>query len=374
MPDISEKIVAGLPVPETGNKLFHFSGSTLQGKKAPAGFAVSVTSTGTRSFVLFYRHDGKAYLPTLGRWDGNDGGGTLSVKEAIIAADALARDIKSGRRDDPRPDRTRRVEEKAKPVNLTISGLLDIWFTRYVEGQLRSATLIKQTVDRLVKPAIGDIGIYDLKRSMIAKLLDDIADNHGEVMANRTLAYVRKAFSWYEVRGHDDNFRSPIVRGMQRSEHARDRILTDDEIRALWKVTGDTTKPFEPMLRFILLTACRRMEAAAITRSEVKHSVWTIPASRYKTKTETVLPLSQAAQDILASMPRVRNVDYIFTRRTRPLGGFSQLKTGIDERCGFSDWTIHDLRRTARSLMSRAGVPTDYAERALGHLVPGIRA
>jgi integrase len=209
---------------------------------------------------------------------------------------------------------------------------------------------------------------------MIAKLLDDIADNHGEVMANRTLAYVRKAFSWYEVRGHDDNFRSPIVRGMQRSEHARDRILTDDEIRALWKVTGDTTKPFEPMLRFILLTACRRMEAAAITRSEVKHSVWTIPASRYKTKTETVLPLSQAAQDILASMPRVRNVDYIFTRRTRPLGGFSQLKTGIDERCGFSDWTIHDLRRTARSLMSRAGVPTDYAERALGHLVPGIRA
>jgi integrase len=316
MPDISEKIVAGLPVPETGNKLFHFSGSTLQGKKAPAGFAVSVTSTGTRSFVLFYRHDGKAYLPTLGRWDGNDGGGTLSVKEAIIAADALARDIKSGRRDDPRPDRTRRVEEKAKPVNLTISGLLDIWFTRYVEGQLRSATLIKQTVDRLVKPAIGDIGIYDLKRSMIAKLLDDIADNHGEVMANRTLAYVRKAFSWYEVRGHDDNFRSPIVRGMQRSEHARDRILTDDEIRALWKVTGDTTKPFEPMLRFILLTACRRMEAAAITRSEVKHSVWTIPASRYKTKTETVLPLSQAAQDILASMPRVRNVDYIFTRRT----------------------------------------------------------
>jgi integrase len=240
---------------------------------------------------------------------------------------------------------------------------------------LRSEKLIRQAINRLVKPKIGDRGIYELKRSMVSRMLDEIADENGEVMADRTLSYVRKAFNWYEVHGHDDDFRSPVVRGMQRtkaSEHVRARILTDDEIRAFWKVTSDTTKPFEPMLRFILLTACRRMEAAAMTRSEVKDSVWTIPASRSKTKVETVLPLSRAAQDILASMTKGRT-DYIFTRRTRPLGGFSQLKSKIDERCGFSDWTIHDLRRTARSLMSRAGVPSDYAERALGHLIPGVR-
>jgi integrase len=127
------------------------------------------------------------------------------------------------------------------------------------------------------------------------------------------------------------------------------------------------------MLRFILLSACRRMEAAAMTYSEVVDGVWTIPAARSKTKVETVLQLSQAARDVLASMPKVKGVEYIFSRRTRPLGGFSQLKTKFDERCGFGDWTIHDLRRTARSLMSRAGVSPDHAERCLGHLIPGVR-
>src|SRR5258705_13294119 len=89
MPAISEKIVANLPLPASGNKLHYFSGATLQGKKAPSGFAVRCTAGGTKSFALFNRVNGKPYLPTLGRWVGNDGGGTLTVRDAIIAADKL---------------------------------------------------------------------------------------------------------------------------------------------------------------------------------------------------------------------------------------------------------------------------------------------
>src|SRR2546421_9263172 len=109
MQTISEKIVAGLPTPATGNKLHYFSGATLQGKKAPSGFGVRVTSAGTKSFVLFHRADGRKHLETLGRWDENAKGGTLTVRDAIIKADKLAKDIKLGRRKDARPERTRRA-------------------------------------------------------------------------------------------------------------------------------------------------------------------------------------------------------------------------------------------------------------------------
>jgi integrase len=66
--------------------------------------------------------------------------------------------------------------------------------------------------------------------------------------------------------------------------------------------------------------------------------------------------------------------EFIFSLNARtPIGAFTQNKAKIDAASGVSGWTIHDLRRTARSLMSRAGVPSDHAERCLGHVIPGVR-
>jgi hypothetical protein len=127
MQAISEKVVAGLPAPATGNKLHYFSGATLQGKKAPAGFAVRVTSAGTKAFVWFHRVAGKPHWETLGRWDGNDGGGDLTVRDAIIKcadrAKAIAKGVdKKGNDVDPRPERTRRLQDGGKPDGLKIGG------------------------------------------------------------------------------------------------------------------------------------------------------------------------------------------------------------------------------------------------------------
>jgi hypothetical protein len=119
---ISEKIVGSIDTPAKGNKVHFFSGATLQGKKAPAGFGVRVTAGGTKSFVLFHMVAGRKYLETLGRWDENEQGGTLTVRDAIIRADKLAKDLKNGRRDDPRPERTRRLEDGDNPEGLKIGG------------------------------------------------------------------------------------------------------------------------------------------------------------------------------------------------------------------------------------------------------------
>jgi integrase len=96
-----------------------------------------------------------------------------------------------------------------------------------------------------------------------------------------------------------DDFRSPIVKGMGRgSAQARSRILSDDELRAIWTTTGDYPV-FGPLLRFILLTATRRYEAGHMPWSELHDREWIIPAARYKTKIDHVIPLSQMALSVL---------------------------------------------------------------------------
>jgi integrase len=220
--------------------------------------------------------------------------------------------------------------------------------------------------DRLVRRRIGDRSIYELRRADMVKLLDVIEDNQGPVMADRMLSYLARAFRWQQVR--DEDFISPIISGMSRTkakELARERVLTDDELRAIWKATEQGK--FGALIHFLLLTAARRSEAAEMTRSELDGATWTLPASRNKTKTELVRPLSKAALAILTALPG--NGGYVF----KPMTGFTARKAKLDSASGVTDWTIHDLRRTARSLMSRAGVPSDHAEMCLGHILTGVR-
>lgn len=388
MPAISEKIVAALPTPPKGNKLHYFSGASLQGRKAPSGFAVRVTAAGTKSFVLFHRVNGKPYLPTLGRWDENAGGGTLTVRDAIVKADKLAKDIKNGRQDDPRPERTRRLQEGDRVKGETVSGLLDKFVERYAkkEAKLRTADQIEATFDRLVKPKIGKIGIYALRRSDVVKMLDEIEDENGPVMADRVLATVRKAFNWHATR--DDDFRPPIVKGMARTkpkERAAKRVLADDEIRNLWTAleTVDAPDCYPAFVKTLLLTATRRNESADMHTSELDGDVWLIPGARYKTKLDHVVPLSAMAREAIGDVPKKPRFIFSTTNGTKAFSGFSKAKHELDkaiadirEREGrdpIANWTLHDLRRTARSLMSRAKVTTDHAERALGHVMGGVR-
>ncbi len=393
MQQISEKIVKGLPTPAKGNKVHFFSGASLQGKKAPAGFGVRVTAGGTKSFVLFHRADGDKYLETLGRWDENDQGGTLTVRDAIVKADKLAKDIKNGRREDPRPERTRRLQDGNKPADGNVSGLLDTYIARYLKaGQLRSAGMIEAQLERLVKPRIGKMGIYELKRSHVSRMLDEIADDHGPRMADLVLAYVRKAFNWYEVNGHDDDFKSPIVRGMARlkpSDRERERVLADDEIRDVWSALDGIIEPacFPAYVRTLLLTATRRTEAADMSTTELEGELWTIPKERYKTGRDHVIPLSARARELIASAApakSAKNAHFVFstTGGAKAFSGFSKAKADLDKkiaelreregRPAMQQWQFHDLRRTARTLLARAGVRDDIAERCLGHVIKGV--
>lgn len=124
-------------------------------------------------------------------------------------------------------------------------------------------------------------------------------------MADRVLAAVRKLFNWVATR--DDDFRSPIVKGMSRRKPSeRKRSLDDDEIKEVWAAC-DATKPpiYGLLVRFLLLTGQRREEVAAARWKEISGDTWIIPAERYKMKIPNVVPLSKAAQAVVAGLPRI---------------------------------------------------------------------
>jgi integrase len=123
------------------------------------------------------------------------------------------------------------------------------------------------------------------------------------------------------------------------------------------------------MIRFILLTGARRNEAAQLNRREIDGSLWTLPAARNKVGVELPRPLSEAAQ------AQLQGEGFIFSTDggRKPIAAFAQFKAGLDGRSGVTGWTIHDARRSARTLMSRAGIPGEVCERMLGHVLPGVQ-
>jgi integrase len=200
-------------------------------------------------------------------------------------------------------------------------------------------------------------------------MLDRIEDHNGPRAADVALAVLRRIMRWHATR--DDEFITPVVPGMTRQngkDHRRTRILTDDELRAVWQATEDNTA-FSALVRFLLLTSARRNEAAGMRWDEVDaDGIWTLPASRSKTKAEVVRPLSKVALALVEQMPQIDGCPFVFTSTARsPIVQFSGPKRKLDAASGIHGWRLHDLRRTARSLLPRAGVHSDIAERCLGH-------
>jgi integrase len=176
-----------------------------------------------------------------------------------------------------------------------------------------------------------------------------------------------------------DDFSSPVVRGMGRYDskaRERSRVLTDEELVKIWKATepNEMAQPFHALVRFLLLTGARRNEARCLPWKEIDGSLWTLPAARNKVKVDLTRPLSKAAQALLQGLPRIDGGVLVFSGDGRRPMSLAKPKAVFDAVCGVSGWTLHDARRTSRTLMSRAGVNADIAERALGHSIGGVRA
>ena len=202
---LNEETVKRLPVPTKGNRVTYFAGAVIQGAKAPRGFGVRVTAAGARAFVLNYRLRGREHRYTIGAWP------DWSALKAVRQARELRQRIDRG--ENPVEDRT------PSPAMANVASILDDFVARHVRNKnqpLRSADEYESAFNRLVKPRIGKLSVYEVRRSHINEMLDEIEDENGLVMADRTLAYLRKAFNWYAAR--DDQFNVPV-----RARHGEDK-------------------------------------------------------------------------------------------------------------------------------------------------------
>jgi integrase len=338
------------------------------------GFGVMVTPSGARSYVVQYRQHGVSRRLTL-KAD------SLSLVQARKEARKHQGDIERGI--DPVVEERKEKERAEAAKEGTLAHVVDDYVKRE-KSKIRTMPERERIFRQSIIPVLGSYQLPDIGRSDITKMLDKIEDDSrrhprgrklgGAVAATKALAVLSALFSWYSAR--HDTFRSPIVRGMARTrahERARERTLSDDEIAMLLRTVGAKNDAFSALIEFLLLTGCRRGEAANMQWSEIDGDAWTIPGRRTKIKKDVLIPLSRAARDVLARIPKIAGCPWVFsTNGRKPVTDFVGPKVRLDKATGLKDWRLHDLRRTARTLLSRAGVAPDVAERCLGHVVGGI--
>jgi integrase len=252
---------------------------------------------------------------------------------------------------------------------------------------------MKRILMRDVVPKWKGRPLADITRRDARALLDEI-EGRAPTQRNRVLEVLRVFAKWAAER---DIIPADFTSGVKKNpEQARERALTDDEVRAFWMAAGQLGWPFGDILKLLLLTGSRKSEIGEAHWNEISvdDKLMEIPASRTKQARPHVIPLSPAALAIIVTLKKVGETpDLVFTTNAKtPVSGFSKAKLQMDiamevalrdamtdeqsramPEAALAPWVIHDLRRTVRSNLSKLGVFSDVAERILGHAIPGVR-
>ena len=339
------------------------------------GLYLIIQSTGAKSWAYRYRVAGKSRKLTLGTFP------IIDVAKARSLCSAAALKTKAG--GDPAVEhrhalaaddnfeRVARlfVERYARPKNRT-------W-----EQTARWLGLAPGEGGELVSIGKGAVAKWGsrklgtIRQADVIHLLDGLVDRGNPISANRTLAALRKLFNWAEGRyGLSGNPCDKVE--MPGTETARDRVLTDDELAAVWQAAEEQGGHFGAVVKLLILTGQRRNEVAGMEWRELDlpAKLWKLPRGRVKNDNGHEVPLSTQAVAIIESVPRLSGRQLLFTTTgDTPVSGFSKAKVEIDEASGVEDWTLHDIRRTVASGMARLGVSLPVIEKILNHTSGSFR-
>lgn len=258
------------------------------------------------------------------------------------------------------------------------------WYLgKFVDGQRLTADRIKVTLTKLY-PQWEHRAFESITRPQVIDLLDTIAKERGPRAADITLVALRRVMGKHAVRSAT-GYASPIVEGMAHIENpkqrARKRFLDDREIRWLWQACG-TLGTFGALCKMCLLTAQRRGKIANMQFDHIdEQGVWAVPKDDEREKgTGERLLLPPLAKQIIAEQQKLRTCAYVFPSSAKTgFSAFGKSKQELDDAMAalgdgvkIPHWIIHDLRRSARTLMSRVGVISRVAEKVMGHSTPGV--
>ena len=333
--------------------------SEIWDNKLP-GFGVRITSKGTTSFVLLYRFEGKSRRFTLGRYP------ILSLATAREKAHEALVKVNAG--GDP-------ASEKRHTNNLSdtllFPELVDEFIEKYAKRQNKTWRETERILRRDFLPPWKNKRIDQITRADVNIILDAIIERGAPSGANHCFAMVRRVFNWAIERGLIE--KSPCT-GMKRptKDISRDRVLTDEELQAVWKTADQEAYPFGVITQLLILTGQRIGEVTTMRWQDIDlgEQLWNLEATRNKSGRAHIVPLTNSTVALIENIPYLHK-ELLFPAQKinadRPVSGISKFKSRLDEISQVFDWRIHDLRRTVATGMAKKQIPPHVVERILNH-------
>ncbi len=332
-------------------------------------FGCRIYPSGRKSFIVWYKYKGRKRIHTLGQYGKItlDTARTLAIKHLAKIADDF----------DP-------TEQKRKAKGAyTVSQAFDQYLERYAKKQNKNWKEKERIFINDVIPVIGNLPVHEVTKANIIKIIDRFIKRGSPIAANRSLAYIKNFFKWCLSR---DIIQISPADGIVKpsADVSRDRVLSMDEIKIIWKACEDIGYPYGVFVQFALITAQRRNEVITMKWKDIdfKNKVWHIPRENTKTNRGHDIPLSELALQILDNAKQSGKFVFTTTGKT-PYSGFSKGKKSLDRRINkningdIDHWRIHDLRRTTASHLARLGTTPHVVEKILNHssgVISGVAA
>ena len=312
------------------------------------GLAIRVNSNGSKTWSLTINRGGNRQRVTLGRYP------DLSLSEA----------------------RLRGSERKVSGPRT--GGSVEAVFAAYLDEikiSHRAWRDVEQVARLYMLPLMGRRHMDTITAADGVEMMDTVRRKSSDNRAAKAIAYLRPFFRWAAGRSIIPTNPWAVIVPPSNTTEARERVLTDRELAAVWNFAKADTYPFGPFLQLLILTAQRRAEVSDIEWAEIDHDrgLWSIPKARHKQKRGHEVLLTPMALEAIAPLPR--HCEWLFsTTRRSPISGFGKFKQRIDKVTGVENWRLHDLRRTAATRMAEMQVPRFTVSRVLGHSDTSITA
>lgn len=349
--NLTDLTVRGLKAPTSGQTTYWDDGLS--------GFGVRVSPGGTKTFTVMHSKDRRRV--TIGRYP------ILSLADARSIAKKLLAEVTLEKRTGRSP-------------SISLSKALELYLTTHCGKNNREST--RKETERLLHrhfaPMFKEGLLETVSTHDLARIIDGLLSTPGE--ANHAFAAIRGFLRWATRRRYISH--SPCE-GMRLPARAktRERVLTDEELTAVFRTARQVGYPFGTIVQVLILTAQRRGEIARLRWDYINEDecVIALPASVTKNNRAHVFPYGDMCAEVLSAIPKIDEV-YLFPARGNPeqtFSGWSKAKRSFDALCPIAPWTLHDLRRTAATNLAAFGTPPHVTERLLNHAsgtVSGVAA
>ncbi|HEI8458696.1 TPA: tyrosine-type recombinase/integrase [Proteus mirabilis] len=345
------------------------------------GLYVAVTKSGVISFRYDYRFNGRRETVTFGRYSA-DGITLAEARAELIEAKRL---LNAG------------ISPASKKRDGIESKKIGTVFKDYTVNFLNDAQYADSTramkeaiIEKEIYPVFGKLQLEEITTPRLRALCEKIKDRGAKATALQVREIVGSVFTYaidrgYEISNPADAIKASSIGTFQ----ARERAMSPKEIGILFRELENYScyPTLKLAVKFVLLTLVRKSEFIHATWDEIdfKNRQWVIPKGRMKGRKEHVIYLSDQAMDILTGMKVcAMGSNYLMPGRydiKKPLSNaaLNNVIDGTVKRINekgieFEPVTVHDLRRTASTLLHEAGYNSDWIEKCLAHVQNGVRA